>query len=81
MKEHFAGRDIEVIDFQDVVAGEHVIEFRDTAWRRNEAILAISVPDDGSWDDAMISVNPHKGDVSVSFATWAIVIARKRLAD
>ncbi|MBY8854197.1 hypothetical protein K7G98_40560, partial [Saccharothrix sp. MB29] len=65
MRELFGGREVEVIDFQDVTSGEHVLEFRDTAWRSNEAVLAISVPDGGSWSDAVVSVNPHRGDVPV----------------
>jgi hypothetical protein len=67
MREVFNGSEIEVIDFDDVTSGEHVIEFRDPAWRSNEAVIAISVPDGGSWIDAIVSVALHRGDVPVSF--------------
>ncbi|GAA3458711.1 hypothetical protein ACFFSW_07635 [Saccharothrix longispora] len=79
MRELFGGREVEVIDFQDVTSGEHVLEFRDTAWRSNEAVLAISVPDGGSWSDAVVSVNPHRGDVPVTFMIWAIGVAEKKM--
>ncbi|WP_157620771.1 hypothetical protein [Saccharothrix sp. NRRL B-16348] len=79
MRESFGGREVEVIDFQDVTSGEHVLEFRDTAWRSNEAVLAISVPDGGSWSDAVVSVNPHRGDVPVTFMIWAIGVAEGKM--
>lgn len=79
MREFFGGREVEVIDFQDVTSGEHVLEFRDTAWRSNEAVLAISVPDGGSWSDAVVSVNPHRGDVPVTFMIWAIGVAKEKM--
>jgi len=79
MKKVFDGREIEIIDFGDVAAGERVIEFRDPAWRADEAIIAISVPDGRSSSDAVISINPHKRDVSVPFVVWAVGMAQERL--
>jgi len=79
MKEVFNSREIEVIDFDDATSGEHVIEFRDPDWRPNEAVIAISVPDGGSWSDAVVSANPQRGDIPVSFAIWAIGIAEQRM--
>ncbi|MEV4874318.1 hypothetical protein [Streptomyces syringium] len=77
--EEFDGRNIEVIDFGDVSSGGRVIEFRDPQIRRNDSILAISVPDEGSWRDASISIDPTVGDVPVSFALWAIAVAQTRI--
>ncbi|WP_410585586.1 hypothetical protein [Amycolatopsis sp. lyj-108] len=79
MKEVFNGSEIEVIDFDDATSGEHVIEFRDPSWRSNEAVIAISIPDGGSWSDAVASVNPRRNDVPVSFVIWAIGVAKKRM--
>ncbi|MFE5502726.1 hypothetical protein ACFQ73_09200 [Amycolatopsis japonica] len=79
MKEVFNGREIEVIDFDDATSGEHVIEFRDPAWRQHETAIAISIPDGGSWSDAVVSTNPHRGDIPVSFTIWAIGVAEQRM--
>ncbi|WP_328992587.1 hypothetical protein OG394_39960 [Kribbella sp. NBC_01245] len=79
MKKVFEGREIEVIDFSDVRADEHVIEFRDPAWRTNESVLAIVVPDGRSWEDGALSINPHLNQVSVSFVTWAMRVAESRI--
>ncbi|MGO4422930.1 hypothetical protein AB4Z54_30575 [Streptomyces sp. MCAF7] len=79
MREVFNGGEIEVVDFDDVTSGEHVIEFQDPAWRPNEAVIAVSVPDGGTWSDAVVSVNPHRGDVPVSFVIWAIGVAEERM--
>ncbi|MFI1253667.1 hypothetical protein ACH4U6_07675 [Streptomyces netropsis] len=77
--EEFKDRNIEVIDFDDVTSGERVIEFRDPQVRRNDSILAISVPDEGDWGDATISIDPAAGDVPVAFALWAIKVAQTRI--
>jgi hypothetical protein len=79
IRQVFNGSEIEVIDFDDVTSGDHVLEFRDPAWRSNEAVIAISVRDGGSWSDAALSVNPHRGDVPVSFVIWAIGVAEVRM--
>ncbi|WP_434588950.1 hypothetical protein [Streptomyces sp. A5-4] len=77
--EEFEGRDIEVIDFDDVSSGEHVIEFRDPQVNRNDSILAISIPEDGAWGGAVVSVDPRVGDIPVAFMIWAIKIAQARM--
>lgn len=77
--EEFQGRYVEVIDFDDVSSGEHVIEFRAIQEYGNGAVVAVSVPDEGAWEDAMFSINPHVGDVPVSFVIWALQIAKTRI--
>jgi hypothetical protein len=79
LKQIFNGTEIEVIDFDDVTSGEHVIEFRDSSWNPDESVVAVAVPDGGSWSDATVSINPHKGDILASFAIWVIGVAEERL--
>ncbi|MFI9358433.1 hypothetical protein ACWGLP_22835 [Streptomyces lydicus] len=80
MKRQFNSSEIEVIDFDDATSGEHVIEFRDPDRLPSESILAISLPNGGRWEDATLSVSPRQGDIQVSFALWAINVAKERLA-
>ncbi|MBB4676820.1 hypothetical protein [Crossiella cryophila] len=74
----FDGREIEVIQFSDLAGEEWVYEFRDPAWDPNSTMLAIAVPDAGTWADAVVSINPHKGDLPLRFLEWAVRIAAER---
>ncbi|MFF5131778.1 hypothetical protein ACFY41_33265 [Streptomyces syringium] len=77
--EEFEGRNVEVIDFDDVSSGEHVIEFRDPQASRNGSVLAVTVPEKGQWRDATVSIEPNAGDLSAAFIIWAIKVAQMRL--
>ncbi|MGX1886306.1 hypothetical protein [Streptomyces sp. NPDC055287] len=77
--EEFNGRNVDVIDFEDVSSGERVIEFHDPLVRPDETLLAISIPEGGTWGDAVVSISPRVGDVSVDFMVWAIQIAQVRV--
>ena len=81
MNETFNGTEISITDFDDASSGEHVLEFRDPLWNVPEPVLAIAVPDQGTWKDAILSINPSKGDIDVAFAAWAIKIAEQILND
>lgn len=72
----FKGRLIEVIDFDDVSSGEHVIEFRDPEVSAKESLVAVVVPDSGTWSGAKVSLNPRVPEVSAELMEWAISTAR-----
>ncbi|GLZ37960.1 hypothetical protein [Actinokineospora sp. NBRC 105648] len=59
---------------------EYILEFSDEEQYPKGAILAIARPDDGGWDDVVLTVNPDIGDVPVALVLWAIDVARGRMA-
>jgi hypothetical protein len=79
LRKIFNGSEIEIIDFDDVTSGEHVIEFRDSSWNPNESVIAVSIPHDGSWSDAIVSISPRRGDLLAAFVIWAIRVAEERV--
>jgi hypothetical protein len=75
----FEGRSFDVIDFDDVDSGEHVIEFRDVEDVERRSLVAVVVPDGGDWNEALISCNPDFEVISVRLMQWVIAIAQERL--
>lgn len=75
-KREFRDRVIEITDFDDVSSGEHVIEFHDPAILRSGSHIAVVIPEDGGWQNAFVSINPHIPEISADFMAWAIQTAR-----
>ncbi|WP_190233128.1 hypothetical protein [Streptomyces avicenniae] len=72
----FGESEIEVIDFEDAVAGERVIEFRNHGDAERASFAAIVVPDDKGWSSAVLAIDPRAGDVSAPLMVYLIEVAR-----
>ncbi|GAB3213529.1 hypothetical protein [Streptomyces sp. H62] len=72
----FGESEIEVIDFEDAVAGERVIEFRYRDDPKGASFAAIVVPDDEGWSSAVLSIDPQAGDVSAPLMADLMEVAR-----
>ncbi|WP_034274674.1 hypothetical protein [Haloechinothrix halophila] len=73
----FGDVEIDVVDFDDVVAAERVIEFRYRNDPTSSSFAAIVVPDGGDWSSALLSVDPQSGDVSAALMADLIGFARE----
>ncbi|UED86110.1 hypothetical protein [Streptomyces profundus] len=75
-KRPFRDREIGIVDIDDASSGEHVIEFHDPAIGATGAHLAVVIPEDGGWEDALVSVSPRVNEISAAFVTWSLETAR-----
>lgn len=72
----FGDSEIEVVDFEGVVAGERVIEFRFRDSPKISSFAAVVVPDGADWSSALLSIDPQSGDVSAALMVSLIEVAR-----
>ncbi|MBC7301184.1 MAG: hypothetical protein H5T78_09530 [Nocardia sp.] len=73
----FQGRQIEIVEFDDLSVDQWAFEFTDPAISAFGSHFAVVVPDDGPWDDAVVRINPDVNEVSVDLLLWAIAKARE----
>jgi hypothetical protein len=73
----FGDSEIEVVDFEDVVAGERVIEFRFHNGPEVSSFAAVVVPHGGDWGSALLSIDPQSGEVSAALIASLIEVARQ----
>ncbi|MFE3099220.1 hypothetical protein [Nocardia tengchongensis] len=71
----FHGRQIEIIDFDDISVDQRVFEFTDPAIPEGGSHFAIAIPDDGPWSEAVVSININQ--VPVDLLLWAIAKAKE----
>ncbi|MFD4395199.1 hypothetical protein [Kitasatospora sp. NPDC058478] len=75
----YSRRSIKIVRFDDNTSDEQVFEFIDSDSPDRGPVFAISVPDDGGWDEASISVSPRFENASLDLVVWAIEAVKKLL--
>ncbi|MEU4648145.1 MULTISPECIES: hypothetical protein [Nocardia] len=74
---NFQGRPIGLVDFDDVNVDQRALEFTDPAIPIFGSHVAVVIPDEGSWLDAVVRINPHVPEVPVDFLLWVVEKARE----
>lgn len=70
---------ISVTNAFDSGTGESLLEFRKVAPADQVPMsIAIIVPENGSWADARISIDPISGSISVELLVYLLEVAKNR---
>ncbi|MEK2491037.1 hypothetical protein WN990_15895 [Kitasatospora purpeofusca] len=55
------------------------VEFRDRRIDEHGTVLAVIRPEEGGWQDAVVSVPAEVAELPVAFVRWALGTAQRRL--
>jgi hypothetical protein len=70
-------RNIKVVRFDDNTCDEQVFEFIDSNSSDRGPVFAITVPDEGGWDEASISISPRFHNAPLDLVAWAIETVKR----
>ncbi|MEU1208628.1 MULTISPECIES: hypothetical protein [Nocardia] len=73
----FQGRQIQILDVDDLSVDQRAFEFTDPAIPAPGSHFAVVVPDDGTWNDAVVRISPAVNEVPVDLLLWAIAKAKE----
>ncbi|MCX4683899.1 hypothetical protein [Kitasatospora purpeofusca] len=73
------GPETRVIESEGSDPDTWIVEFRDRRIDEHGTVLAVIRPEEGSWQDSVVSVPAEVAELPVAFVRWALDTAQQRL--